>query len=220
MNDMKGKRILVLSPHPEDGEIGCGASVVRFLEAGAEVFWAVFTIAERSTHPPFAPDEQKREMEKATAILGVRPENIILNNWAVRTFKEHRQEILDEMIRIRAEVKPDLVFCHATDDLHQDHQAVTGEAVRAFKQSTILGYELPWNLRRFKADQFIEVTPEQAAKKAAALACYDSRGYRPYLAGDKVLAVMTVRGLQIETEYAECFEAIRLIDRLGPLPPR
>lgn len=212
---MKPRRILVLSPHPEDGELGCGASVVRHLASGDEVFWALFTIAEKSTHPPFAPDEQKREMEKATAILGVKPENVILNNWAVRTFPEHRQEILDEMIRIRAEVEPDLVYCHARDDVHQDHRTVTREAVRAFKQSTILGYELPWNLPVFRADHFVEVSPEQAGKKAEAAACYNSRSFRPYLSRDKVLAVMTVRGLQIETEYAECFEVIRSIDRLS-----
>ncbi|MGE4552408.1 MAG: PIG-L deacetylase family protein [Desulfovibrionaceae bacterium] len=211
---MHPQRILVLSPHPEDGELGCGASIVRFLEAGAEVFWAVFTIAEQSTHPPFKPDEQKREMERATAILGVRPENVILNNWAVRTFKEHRQEILDEMIRIRKEVRPDLVFCHSRDDLHQDHQAVAEEALRAFKQSTILGYELPWNLPVFHADHFIQVSPAQAERKAEAVACYNSRSYRPYLSRDKVLALMTVRGLQIETDYAECFEVIRSIHRL------
>lgn len=207
-------RVLVLSPHPEDGELGCGATVTRLLAEGAEVFWAVFTIAEKSTPPPFPPDEQKREMERATSILGVRPENIICNNWAVRTFQEHRQEILDEMIRIRADVRPDLVFCHSTEDLHQDHQAVTREALRAFKQSTVLGYELPWNLRTFRADHFVEVTPEQARTKARAAGCYNSRSFRPYLAEDKVLALMTVRGLQIETEFAECFEVIRSIERL------
>ncbi|MGE4553325.1 MAG: PIG-L deacetylase family protein, partial [Desulfovibrionaceae bacterium] len=175
------RRILVLSPHPEDGELGCGASVVRALADGAEVFWAVFTIAEQSTPPPFQPDEQRREMLRSTAILGVKPENIQVHDWAVRTFPEHRQEILDEMIRIRKAVKPDLVFCHSRDDVHQDHQTICREAIRAFKQSTILGYELPWNLPTFRADHFIEVSPDQAEKKAAAAGCYNSRSFRPYL---------------------------------------
>ncbi|MBU1249446.1 MAG: PIG-L family deacetylase [Proteobacteria bacterium] len=211
---MNWKRILVLSPHPEDGELGCGASVVRFLEEGRDVFWVTFTIAEQSTHPPFDPDAQKFEMQRSTGILGVKPENIEVHNWAVRTFKEHRQEILDEMIRIRKDVRPDLVFFHSRDDVHQDHQAICEEAQRAFKQSTMLGYELPWNLFQFKADHFIEVTEAQARKKAEALACYQSRSYRPYLSESKVLAQMTLRGLQIETDYAECFEIIRSIDRL------
>ncbi|MGE4504853.1 MAG: PIG-L deacetylase family protein [Desulfovibrionaceae bacterium] len=208
------QRVLVLSPHPEDGELGCGASVVRFLEEGREVFWVTFTIAEQSTHPPFDPDAQKHEMQRSLGILGVRPENVEVHNWAVRTMKEHRQEILDEMIRIRRNVRPDLVFFHSRDDVHQDHQAICEEAQRAFKQSTMLGYELPWNLFRFRAEHFFEVTEAQARRKAEALASYQSRSYRPYLSEEKVLALMTVRGLQIETDYAECFEVIRSLDRL------
>jgi LmbE family N-acetylglucosaminyl deacetylase len=208
------ERILVLSPHPEDGELGCGGTVQRALAQGVEVHWAVFTIAEQSTHPPFAPDEQMREMQRSTAILGVKPENIRVFDWQVRTMKEHRQEILDEMIRIRKDIRPDLVFCHSRDDIHQDHQAICEEAQRAFKQSTILGYELPWNLFSFKADHFIEISSEHAQKKAEALQNYQSRSYRPYLSREKVLAQLSLRGLQIETDWAECFEVIRSISRL------
>ncbi len=210
---MDSKRILVLAPHPEDGELGCGATMARHVEAGRDVFYVAFTIAEKSTHPPFRPDEQKYELQRAMEILGLDPKNLVINNWDVRTFGEHRQEILDYMLTLRRDLKPDLVFCHSRDDSHQDHQCITAEAVRAFKLSSILGYELPWNNFQFRTDYFSMVSADQAAKKVAALACYQSRGHRPYLAEDKLRAWLTMRGLQIETDFAECFEVIRLIDR-------
>ena len=50
--------------------------------------------------------------------------------------------------------------------------------------------------------------------KAKALSSYKSRSYRPYLDKEKILAVMSYRGLQIEKEYAESFEGIRIINYL------
>lgn len=217
---MDFKKVLVLSPHPEDGELGCGGYIQRLIEQGAQCWYQAFTIAEKSTHPPFEPDAQRKEMKRATGILGYDEDKVLVKNWDVRTFKAHRQEILDYMIQLRNEIRPDLVFCHSVHDTHQDHQAITEEAIRAFKQSTILGYELPWNTFTFDSDFFVELTEEQVAAKCDALSSYQSRSYRPYLDGKRLRQIMGMRGLQIESEYAECFEVIRLVNRLTPLSQR
>ena len=214
---MQFDRVLVLSPHPEDGELGCGGTIQRLMAAGAQCWYAAFTIAEQSTHPPYAPDAQRQEMMRSTGILGYAPDKVLVRNWAVRTFAAHRQEILDHMIALRREIRPDLVFCHCRDDTHQDHQAITGEAIRAFKQSSILGYELPWNTFRFSTDCFVELAEAQVAAKCDALSSYKSRSYRPYLDGERLRQWMGTRGLQIEADWAECFEVIRLVHRLTPL---
>lgn len=171
----------------------------------------------REIHPPFEPDAQRREMARSTGILGYAPERVLVENWAVRTFAEHRQEILDHMIRLRTLIKPDLVFCHCRDDVHQDHQTITNEAIRAFKQSSILGYELPWNTFRFPTEHFVELSEAHVAAKCDALSSYQSRSYRPYLDGARLRQWMGTRGLQIEADFAECFEVIRLLARLVPL---
>ena len=36
------KKILVLAPHTDDAELGCGGTIAKFIEVGKEVFWAVF----------------------------------------------------------------------------------------------------------------------------------------------------------------------------------
>jgi LmbE family N-acetylglucosaminyl deacetylase len=211
---MQPKHILVLSPHPEDGELGCGGTMVRLLESGCNIYYVAFTIAEKSTHPPFPPDAQRHEMGKALDILGIRKSNIIVKNWEVRKFPEYRQEILEYMITLRKDIRPDLVFCHSRDDSHQDHQVITSESIRAYKQSSILGYELPWNNFHFRSDYFVELTKQHVEKKARAIESYQSRSYRPYLDRKKIFNWMGMRGMQVEADYAECFEVIRMVDRL------
>ena len=214
MFNLKKKKIIVLSPHPEDGEIGCGGSIQKYISNGSECWYVVFTIAEDSTHPPFKKNAQEFEMMKSVSTLGFKKNRIIKKNWQVRTFSYHRQEILDFMIKLRNKIKPDLVFCHSSQDIHQDHQVICQEASRAFKHSNILGYELPWNLLKNNNNVFVQVDKKAAFIKAKALSSYRSRSHRPYLNKERILAVMSYRGLQIEKEYAESFEGIRIINYL------
>jgi LmbE family N-acetylglucosaminyl deacetylase len=211
MIDFKNKKVLVLSPHPEDGEIGCGCTIQKFLKNKSKCWYVVFTKAEKSTKPPFKPDAQVKEMRKSTSIIGFEKSKVIEKNWQVRTFSYHRQEILDFMIEIKKKINPDIIFCHSTHDKHQDHIVITNEAIRAFKTSTILGYELPWNLFTFNSQIFIDVTKKFVEKKIRALGSYKSRHYRPYLKKERIIQILGYRGLQVEKKYAECFEAIRVI---------
>ena len=49
------------------------------------------------------------------------------------------------MITLKRELQPDLVVTPTTDDIHQDHSVVSIESKQAFKATSILGYEVPWN---------------------------------------------------------------------------
>jgi len=84
-------------------------------------------------------------MRKATSVLGIKPENVILLDYKVRYFGRERQRILEDLVRIGREYSTDLVLTPSMGDVHQDHSTITREAIRAFKTKTILGYELPWN---------------------------------------------------------------------------
>ena len=211
MIDLKRKKVIVLSPHPEDGEIGCGGLVQRFLKNNSKCWYVCFTDAALSTKPPFKPNAQLKEMYKSTKIIGFRKKDIVKFNFAVRSFSSHRQEILDHLYKLNQKIKPDLVLCHSRYDTHQDHNTITNEAIRAFKKTSILGYELPWNHFDFKADLYIEINKQMVNKKCMALSSYRSRSHRPYLQKKRLLEIMGMRGLQIERDFAEAFEIIRLI---------
>ena len=84
-------------------------------------------------------------MREATAELGIPAENLTVHDFDVRTFPDHRQEILELLIEIWNDWQPDCVFQPSLHDVHQDHQTIATEGLRAFKRTTILGYEIPWN---------------------------------------------------------------------------
>jgi len=64
-------RILVLAPHTDDGEFGCGGSVARFVDEGKEVYYAAFSTAEESVPEPWPKDILKTEVREATKRLGI-----------------------------------------------------------------------------------------------------------------------------------------------------
>jgi LmbE family N-acetylglucosaminyl deacetylase len=206
-------RILILAPHTDDGEFGCGASIAKFVEEGHEVHYVAFSAAEKSVPAGFPQGILRTEVTEATAVLGIQPQNLVVLHFGVRRFPQHRQEILDVMVRLARDLQPDIVYLPSTSDTHQDHQTVSEEGFRAFKRTSIFGYELPWNNLTFTTSAFVSVGDEQIEKKIQALACYKSQADRSYATPEFVRALASVRGVQIGEKYAEAFEAIRVIRR-------
>ena len=205
------KKILVLAPHTDDGELGCGGTIARFVEEKKQVFYIAFSSAEKSVPRGLPRDILKKEVKKAVKIFGLFPKNLILFNHEVRDFPRYRQEILDEMIKLNKKIRPDLILLPSTHDIHQDHQVILQEGLRAFKKISILGYELPWNNYIFNTDVFIPLKENHLLKKIKALSCYKSQLGRFYMSGDFIKSLAKTRGVQINVPYAEAFEVIRLI---------
>jgi len=207
----KYKRVLVLAPHTDDGELGCGSSINKFAAEGAEVTYVAFSICTRSLPEGLAPDTLAKEVAAATKILGVKPENLILYDYDVRHFPANRQPILEELVKIGRDVKPDLVLQPNSADIHQDHHVIYQEGLRAFKNTTIFGYELPWNNLSFNTSCFVKLDEQHIAKKVEALKEYKSQSHRKYLNEAFIRGLAQTRGTQIGVDWAEAFELIRLI---------
>ncbi len=207
----KSQRTLVLAPHTDDGELGCGGTIARFIAEGTEVYYVAFSICTKSLPPHLPPDTLEKEVKVATKILGIPPQNLILYDYDVRRFKEFRQDILEELIKIRIKINPDLVFLPTPADIHQDHQVISEEGLRAFKHTSILGYELPWNNVSFNTGCFIKLEAEHVETKVKALNAYESQKKRSYLNDNFIRSLATIRGVQITSLYAEAFEVIRWV---------
>jgi N-acetylglucosamine malate deacetylase 1 len=205
------KRVLVLAPHTDDGEFGCGATISKLIEQGSEVYYVAFSACEQSVLPQFPKDILISEVKAATKILGIKPENLILFKYDVRTFNYHRQAILDDIIKLKNDIKPDLIFTPSVNDIHQDHATISNEAVRAFKFSSILCYELPWNNFNFSTSCFSQLTEKNIETKVNALKEYKSQAHRTYADENFIKSLATVRGVQIGIQYAEVFEVVRWI---------
>ena len=195
------KKTLVLSPHTDDGELGAGGTIGKLVENGSKLMYFAFS----------APREiLKVECKKCLGVLGVEEYEIF--DFEVRHFPERRQEILEILFQYNKENEPDLILTPSTNDLHQDHQTVTNEALRAFKRSTIFGYELPWNNIIFRENCFIPLEERHVQKKIEALWNYKTQiSERHYFDKEYLRGLTRSRGAQIGEKYAEAFEAIKLV---------
>ena len=198
---MIGKKILILAPHGDDAELGCGGTISKYAELGSEIHVLVFSLCQNN--------ELEKEVRQAMNLLKVK--EVILLGYPVRKLNFHRQEILDEMINFRNLIKPDIVFTPSKSDIHQDHFTITREAERAFKNQTIISYEMPWNNFSFNTNMFVKLEERQIEDKCGALNFYNSQKHKSYFNPEFIKSLARVRGTQINTRYAEAFEIIRQI---------
>ncbi len=205
------ERILVLAPHTDDGELGCGGTIAKLIEEDKEVYYIAFSSAKRSLPEGYPDDTLVKEVKEATKVLGIDPKNLILFDYEVRKFSYIRQDILEDLVRLKRELEPDLVFIPSVNDLHQDHQTVANEALRAFKETSILAYELPWNNIVFRTEGFMPLEKRHIDKKMDALRKYKSQSHRAYLNEAFIYGLAKARGTQIKREYAEAFEVVRYV---------
>jgi len=208
---MGWKKALVLAPHTDDGEFGCGGTMARLVEEGVDVRYVAFSIATRSLPDGFAPDTLAREVREATAELGIPAENLTVHDFDVRTFPERRQEILELLIELWHDWEPDVVFQPSLHDIHQDHQTVAAEGLRAFKRTTILGYEIPWNNLDFAYQAYFALDERHIERKASALEKYASQQHRRYANPEYIWDLARTHGINVNREYAEVFQVYRVI---------
>ncbi len=202
--------ILVLSPHTDDGELGAGGTIARFVEEKKEVYYIAFSSCEVSVPSGFPRDILRTECKKSTEVLGIKSKNLTLLDYEVRTFPLHRQEILDDMIKINRDIKPDLVLLPSSNDMHQDHHTIYEEGLRAFKKtSSIWGYEHPWNNLTFTTDVFVKLSSEHIKKKISAISNYKSQDFRSYFDEKYIYSLAYTRGNNVDYPLAETFELIR-----------
>jgi LmbE family N-acetylglucosaminyl deacetylase len=206
------KNVLVLAPHTDDGEFGCGATIAKLIGGGARVIYAAFSAAEQSVLPHLPSDILRLEVKEATASLGIRPEDCLVFDFAVREFPEHRQRVLEKIIELGRRYEPDMVFLPSPNDTHQDHAVVAQEGFRAFKRTTLLGYEIPWNNLDFRTSCFFSLEDRHVELKIKSLAFYKSQAHKSYASETFVKSLAITRGVQIGMKYAEAFEVVRWVN--------
>ena len=206
-------KVLVLAPHVDDGELGCGATISKFIGKGDKVHYVAFSICEESILEGFPKNIMEVEVKKATKILGIDEKNLVVKKYPVRHFPEYRQEILDDLIKLKDEINPDLVFLPSSFDVHQDHVVVHQEGLRAFKHCNMFGYEFMWNNYSFNTTSFVIFEEKNLTAKINALKQYKSQKHRIYNSAESLKGLASYRGLQVGSKYAESFEVIRWIIR-------
>jgi LmbE family N-acetylglucosaminyl deacetylase len=207
-------RALFISPHTDDVELGAGGTLVKLLEAGNEIMWVVFSTAETSLPEDAPRDTLRKEFLDVAHSIGLKDKDLKIFDFQVRYLPMHRQEILEEMIKMKKDFSPDLIIGPSLNDHHQDHEVVAKETLRAFKDSaSIICYELPWNHTEFNTQLFVKIDERHLNKKIQLLKKYESQIEldRPYFSEEYIRGWARMRGVQVKAEFAEAFEVVRWI---------
>ncbi len=108
--------ILAVGAHPDDVELGCGATIAKEISLGKRVGILDLTRGELGTRG--SAEIRKNEAKKAAEILGVEVrENLGFADGFFVNDKEHQLKVI-EIIR---KYRPEIVLCNAVDDRHLDH---------------------------------------------------------------------------------------------------
>lgn len=108
--------ILAFGAHPDDIELGCGATIAKEIANGKRVGVVDLTRGELGTRG--TAETRKQEAADAAQILGIEVrENLGFADGFFVNDKNHQLDI----IRMIRKYQPDVVLCNAVDDRHIDH---------------------------------------------------------------------------------------------------
>jgi len=201
-----GKHVLFLGAHPDDIELGCGA-LLHHIARDTEVLCV--TLSDNQKNPDLT--NVKDEHYRAMAVLGIPQDKIMLGPFTTRVFPDARQEILEFLLKLRRDFQPDLIFVHSKHDLHQDHNVITEEALRAYRGIAVLGFDVVRSSYGFFPHFIVEVSEEDVQKKIEALSQYETYRDRYYFNSELTRSIMVRHGALAECPFAEGFDILRIV---------
>ena len=204
------RSIVAFGAHPDDIEIGMGATVPKLVGLGYDVNLVMATL------PNFVvtdtKEDRRREATMSAKVMGCKapefldlaPDEIIVGRKFVT--------LIDKLIK---KYEPEAVFTQWIGDSHQDHQALTRAVIAASRDvDNLFMYEttIPGGITEnaFRPQLFVDVTQTLDIKRNA-LDCFDSQKIRcgPVWI-DALVGRCSYRGYQMNTKYAEAYEVVKI----------
>jgi LmbE family N-acetylglucosaminyl deacetylase len=205
-----GETVCFIGAHPDDIELGCGALIADIADQTNVV---CVTLSDNQENPSH--NNLVQEYQASMGILGVKPENAILHDFTTRRFQAARQEILEVMIGLKEQFHPEVVFVHTARDIHQDHKTITDEALRAFRGTTLLGFDVLRSSYGFFPDFLVEVSEGGVQTKIRALKAYETYTDKYYFDENIIHATAIRHGALAERPFAEGFDILRIVGQFG-----
>jgi len=201
--------ILCLGAHSDDIEIGCGGALLRLLgdRPGSSVRWVVFS----------ADDERAGEARASAAdfAAGAASLDVTVHGFRESYFPFEGAAIKQSLAALAADVRPDVVFSHRRDDLHQDHRTIGELTWNHFRDHVIAEYEIP----KYEGDLappnlFVPLDERTAERKIELLLQHfaTQRG-RSWFSARTFRGLMAVRGVECNSPsgFAEAFHLRKAI---------
>ena len=203
---MKKMNILAIGAHPDDIEYGCGGSLIKYALKGENVFLLVLSRGEMGG------DSETRgaEQSESAKIMGARD---LFWGGLVDTRIDISRDNIQKIESFIKKLKPDLIFCHHTDDTHQDHRHLAQMTISATRNiRNVMFYEGP-TTERFDPHVYIDIS-EVLDQKICALKAHQSQVEKTNIEDVSIVEMArscaNFRGIQGRVKYAEAYCALRL----------
>ena len=202
---MDKKRVLVISPHTDDADVGVGGTLIKLGKDFNVLHIALTDCMDIERNAPY---NLKDEFISAQKLLDIKSR---LYDFPNRRFPENSFKIRDLFEELKRELVPDIVLCPSPKDIHQDHYATYLESFRVFRNSTILAYESPRSTMGFLPSLYVALDEDIVRQKCTLVGMYKSQEREYYMQADSITALARHRGAEIGRKFAEGFEIIRMV---------
>ncbi len=198
--------ILAIGAHPDDLEIGCGATLYKYAKHGHKVHAMIMSDGALGGDSSVRRAEQARSNE----ILGI--ENVFWGGYRDTEIPLNKEVISMIEANIK-QVQPVFIFVNFHHDTHQDHRNLATATISATRYiKNVLFYEVP-TTHDFSPSIFVNISNEMD-KKVEALLAHESQVMKTNIGDLSIVDVSTsqagFRGMQGRVRFAEAFVPQRL----------
>lgn len=201
--------VLCLGAHSDDIEIGVGATILGWIEAGArlDLYWAVLSATGPRADEAYASAAAfSAKAERTTIDLAEFPDGY---------FPYEGAKIKAWFEGLKSRVLPDVIFCHWRGDAHQDHREVSKLTWNTFRDHLILEYEVPkWDGDLGRPNVYIPCTAAAMSRKVSLLLDYfGTQRSKDWFNARTFKSLAALRGNECRAAegFAEAFHARKLM---------
>lgn len=217
------KRIVIMTPHPDDETLGCGGTILKHISAGDEVYWLIITEMDEEYFSKERIDKRQEEIAQVAMNYGFM-KTIQLSYKAAKLDEVPVSDLVADIGNLFDEIEPNIVYVPYRNDIHSDHKVVfdaTMSCTKWFRYPSIekvLVYEtlsetdfiMNLDANGFRPTVFVNIS-EFIDNKLDIMKIYQSEmADHPFPRSEEAIrALATLRGAAAGVMAAEAFMLVK-----------
>lgn len=217
------KKIIIVTPHPDDETLGCGGTILKHISAGDEVYWLIVTKMDEEFFPMERIQKRQDEIIQVAKRYGFE-KTVQLSYKAAKLDVVPASDLVSEIGNVFKEIEPTTIYVPYRNDIHSDHKVVfdaTMACTKWFRYPSIekvLVYEtlsetdfiMNTDAMGFRPTVFINIS-EFLEKKLDIMKIYESEmAPHPFPRSEETIrALATLRGAAAGVTAAEAFMLVK-----------
>jgi LmbE family N-acetylglucosaminyl deacetylase len=202
------KKIICIGAHPDDIEIGCGATIKKYALQGSEIYFLIGSTGNevKIKNKNWKSIMKQRSKESLDSAKYLSIKEVFFLGFA-DTFIQHNGDTIKSIENYIFSIKPEIIFTHTVRDHHQDHKNLALSTLSACRREKInvLHYETPSTAQEFSPTVYSDITQTIEAK-ISAIKLFLTQEEKVYVNPDAIKGLAKYRGFTSGSAYAEAFE--------------